>query len=680
VLIVLVVCTLVGLPINGVNTDRNRIQLTDLGGDCEAGGGVCYPAEGEDLCGGVDCYTLETQALCAAADGEWTEECAVGSVDTACALILERDACEDAQTGGMWVENTISSFRDFAEILSRNRPWVDYNAKPRIIWTAVGYVWRLVLLAYLDTILTVLVVDKLLREKKVWQTPSNKNRELGAQGVANGLCAFVGGVPGAQSTTVSVLAINEGGTNRLAGTMVGVFILIEMLLLQNLIAFIPSAVFGGILFKVGYDVMDWPPMFNSLSQLKAWVTASKFEGPRVSGGQQFIILGTTVVTVLWDLNYAVVIFTVIYQALRLLGPRFPMLPKIPDLNLDAPATEGVTDAAKLGEDTPPPVEEPSSLLVGSGSESAASGSARRPAEASLALRIANPLSFVVAAVINGLGGAGVIGEGVGAVSDNNPTLITPDSFAFSIWGLIYTLLALFCVWSFCADRITCGGGGNAVSKDNTLMARQIGWLFVASNAFNASWIFVFVWDTEATAWVSTALIVCLLGSLVAIYLRAGLWRAMRDSVFTFLVVDVAFSIYLGWVTVATILNVSVALVASEVASGGWTAEGWACVMLAAAAVFALLVLTTRRDLCYPLVLVWALSAIVSNSENGQVKAVATTTAGVLGAMVTYHGVCWGKIRYEAGASAMPPLLFVADDARTRRASINVVDSASVDPK
>eukprot|EP01050_Picozoa_sp_SAG11_P012259 SAG11_NODE_1353_length_5128_cov_3.658183_4_plen_100_part_00 len=62
------------------------------------------------------------------------------------------------------------------------------------------------------------MVDKLLREKKVWEIPSNKNRELGAQGIANGICAFVGGVPGAQSTTVSVLAINEGGTNRLVSS------------------------------------------------------------------------------------------------------------------------------------------------------------------------------------------------------------------------------------------------------------------------------------------------------------------------------------------------------------------------------------------------------------------------------------------------------------------------------
>eukprot|EP01050_Picozoa_sp_SAG11_P012260 SAG11_NODE_1353_length_5128_cov_3.658183_5_plen_291_part_00 len=150
VLIVLVACTLVGLPINRVSTDRNRIQLTDLGGDCESDGGVCYPEAAGGDCGGVECFTFATQESCEAATGGlWTEECAMvvdGVVDgeTPCNTILEREACVEEQAGGQWVENTISSFADFASILYRNRPWVDYNANPRIIWTAVGYVWRLV--------------------------------------------------------------------------------------------------------------------------------------------------------------------------------------------------------------------------------------------------------------------------------------------------------------------------------------------------------------------------------------------------------------------------------------------------------------------------------------------------------------------------------------------------------
>ena len=90
-----------------------------------------------------------------------------------------------------------------------------------------------------------------------------------------------------------------------------------------------------------------------------------------------------------------------------------------------------------------------------------------------------------------------------------------------------------------------------------------------------------------------------------------------DFVFIFVVVDVGFSIYLGWVTAASILNVSVALVSSGVnplETVVWTGEGWACLVLSVAAVLALTMLATRRDVCYPLVLVWALSAIVANNS------------------------------------------------------------------
>ncbi|MFP6644799.1 MAG: SulP family inorganic anion transporter [Candidatus Latescibacterota bacterium] len=47
------------------------------------------------------------------------------------------------------------------------------------------------------------------------------------------------------------------GNLRLAGIAIGAFVLVEMMLLRDLIAMIPQAVFAGILFKVGYDVFDF---------------------------------------------------------------------------------------------------------------------------------------------------------------------------------------------------------------------------------------------------------------------------------------------------------------------------------------------------------------------------------------------------------------------------------------
>ncbi len=115
---------------------------------------------------------------------------------------------------------------------------------------ALPLAFELALLCYLDTLMTALVMDKISREK------TQRNRELAAQGFANMVAAALGGLPGAQATIRSVLILKEGATSRLAGVLVGVFVLTEIFVFLDWINFIPKAVFVGVLFKVGYDVFD----------------------------------------------------------------------------------------------------------------------------------------------------------------------------------------------------------------------------------------------------------------------------------------------------------------------------------------------------------------------------------------------------------------------------------------
>ena len=69
--------------------------------------------------------------------------------------------------------------------------------------------------------LTTLVVDKLLVEKGITDRkhPSRKNQELAAGGIANAGVAFFGGIPGAMTTSISILIVNEGGNNRSAAVL-----------------------------------------------------------------------------------------------------------------------------------------------------------------------------------------------------------------------------------------------------------------------------------------------------------------------------------------------------------------------------------------------------------------------------------------------------------------------------
>ncbi len=186
-----------------------------------------------------------------------------------------------------------------------------------VLTLAFPFALQLAFLCYLDTLLTSLVVDKLVQAKFKSQECTAQNKELLAQGVANASVALIGGIPGAQATIRSVLILNEGATMRIAGVMTGVFVFVEMILFQDLISTIPTAVFAGILFKVGYDVFDWEPVFAALSK----DTANK-----PSPMNWFFIVGTTGITLLMDLNTAVIGFCILFYV----GKHFFSIEDMPD--------------------------------------------------------------------------------------------------------------------------------------------------------------------------------------------------------------------------------------------------------------------------------------------------------------------------------------------------------------
>lgn len=202
-----------------------------------------------------------------------------------------------------------------------------------VIFFAIPFAFQLAFLAYLDTLLTSLVVDKMTGEE------TRRNKELFAQGVAGGLVALLGGIPGAQATIRSVLIIKEKATLRFAGVLVGVFALIEIILFQDAINLIPQAVFAGILIKIGVDVFDWLPPRLYLKELfhKPSVALHEFfsrhddEPIFVTNREMLVIAGTALVTVIWDLNVAVALFTALfYLHNKLLNRHNPMRDLKPD--------------------------------------------------------------------------------------------------------------------------------------------------------------------------------------------------------------------------------------------------------------------------------------------------------------------------------------------------------------
>jgi hypothetical protein len=236
------------------------------------------------------------------------------------------------------------------------------------------------------------------------------------------------------------------------------------------------------------------------------------------------------------------------------------------------------------------------------------------------LQFFNIMAFVLVIVVNTLSNALPLnGRTAGEISDALPSYFTPAGYTFSIWGLIYLALLGYTIYQAIPGQ-----------RERPYQQR-IGWLFVASSLANAAWIFAWHFGFYA---LSVFLMIALLVSLIAIYtrLKIGLpGQAVAKTELAF--VHVPFSLYLGWITVATIANI-----ASVSAHLGWNGFGiaepiWSVIMMSVAVVVAGLLLFNRRDFAYAGVLVWALFGIrAAQTAEPLVATVAVVTAVLITAL------------------------------------------------
>jgi hypothetical protein len=117
----------------------------------------------------------------------------------------------------------------------------------------------------------------------------------------------------------------------------------------------------------------------------------------------------------------------------------------------------------------------------------------------------------------------------------------------------------------------------------------------------------------------------LLSTLILIYLRLGIGKS-KAAISEKLAVHLPFSVYLGWITIASIANVSVTLVSIGWAGFGISPTTWATLVVVVALLISVLVLATRRDLAYALVIIWALVGIAAK-QSGTPAMVTLTEAG-----------------------------------------------------
>jgi benzodiazapine receptor len=154
-------------------------------------------------------------------------------------------------------------------------------------------------------------------------------------------------------------------------------------------------------------------------------------------------------------------------------------------------------------------------------------------------QVINVLAVAVTLVVNGLANALPLnGKTTGAVSDQFKVFFVPAGYVFSIWGLIYIALIAFAIYQALPAQ-----------RENPRL-RRVGYWFALSCAANVVWLFL--WHYEI--FIGTILVMLvLLISLIVIYLRLDIGR-QRVSRAERWCVNIPFSVYLGWISVATIAN------------------------------------------------------------------------------------------------------------------------------
>ena len=161
----------------------------------------------------------------------------------------------------------------------------------------------------------------------------------------------------------------------------------------------------------------------------------------------------------------------------------------------------------------------------------------------LFLSILNMVGFLGTVIVNGLANALPINnKTTGELSDQYPNLFVPSGLTFSIWGVIYILLAIFVIYGLVI----------AIRKgsEKSCFIDNIGILFFISCLANIGWIFA--WHYEVLP-LSLVLMLILLGSLITIYLKLRISKSGSTTTEKYLV-HLPFSIYLGWITIATIVG------------------------------------------------------------------------------------------------------------------------------
>lgn len=236
------------------------------------------------------------------------------------------------------------------------------------------------------------------------------------------------------------------------------------------------------------------------------------------------------------------------------------------------------------------------------------------------MKLINLLMFGLMILMNYLANALPLnGKTTGELSDQYPNLFVPAGITFSIWGIIYLLLLVFVIIQF--------------RDSNRSVVQSIGWAFALSSLLNGAWIVA--WHFEKLP-LSLGIMLGILVLLVYIGIKIQPLNAGW--------VKAAFGVYLGWISIATIANVTALLV-----NGGWNGWGfsdqfWAITMILTGLLITAIAVIRLQNPFIGLAVMWAFSGIVIK-QMGNNTPIVTTTLVAIGIMTIVTFWVWSSVGF-----------------------------------
>jgi hypothetical protein len=217
----------------------------------------------------------------------------------------------------------------------------------------------------------------------------------------------------------------------------------------------------------------------------------------------------------------------------------------------------------------------------------------------------------------------------GEISDRFQVFFVPAGYVFAIWGVIYIALLAFSIYQIFAKK-----------EEEQVFLDKIFYYYLISSIANSAWLFA--WHYERFGW-SVLIMLILLASLIAIYIEIS--KAYRSLIKnTKWTIVYPFSLYLGWISVATIANIAdklwltLDLKVTAAYSYSWlglSGQMWAVIMIVIAGILALLMVLREKDWVYSVVIIWALVGILVRfpGEMLMVYAIIATVSTIVGGNV-----------------------------------------------